>query len=152
MNRTVAVDCDLRRIHAWDSEVGKVCYKSPDLNDLLRHLELHRNNEYTVLYEIASATDYTDEAGGAVRYNKRRWMLWNMATAVALSDKLAVRGVTMLVSSSQSWTLGYSEEQRREICHPDKSNHDLRECQAMLFFYKSNPGLWQPLSQYLSRL
>ncbi len=148
--RTIAVDCDLRRIHAWDSESGKVCYRSPDIGDLLRHVD--QVAPKLVLYEIASATDYTDAHSAAIRYNKRRWMLYNMYTAGTLYHMLAIRGVDMLVSPSQLWTKGYSEEQRKEIAKCDASNHDLRECQAMLFFHSNSPKQWTPLTTFLQRL
>jgi hypothetical protein len=58
----------------------------------------------------------------------------------------------LLVAPSSSWTLGHPEEMRRVISGANGSNHDERECQAMLYYYGTNPEKWTTFEKYYSGL
>lgn len=140
----IAVDCDLRRIHAWCSERGRVCYKAPDIQ---RILDYTRATD-TVIYEIAAPIPFRDG-------NHRKflsWMAYNNAIAGALHELCCAK--SFLVAGSTVWTLGYPEKDRHLLAGLDtkKDNHDLRECQAMIYFYSTNPGTWLPYPKYLESL
>ncbi len=139
MTDVIACDVDLRRIHAWSRNHGKVCYRSPSIRDLLTFVN-SSTDDCIVLMEVASAQSYTD-GDAAKLYNKRRWMIYNMAIAGELSVHI---GPILLVSPSSSWTMGYPEKARHALAKADASNHDLRECQTMLNFYDRAPNKWMP--------
>jgi hypothetical protein len=64
----------------------------------------------------------------------------------------------ILVSPSSKWTNGLSEEVRHELAGVKKlartkrDNHDLNECQAMIWSYGVEPSRWIPFHQYMDEL
>lgn len=144
----LAIDCDLRRIHAVASDGHVVCKDAPSLSAVLRWIYEHR--AATVLFEIAGAVDYTDSK--AIAHNKRRWTIWNVAQAATLNDYCERVGVPMLVSPSSKWTLGHEAKVRHAIASCMCPTHDLREAEAMLWFHTREPNKWQTLSAYLEAI
>jgi hypothetical protein len=103
-----------------------------------------------VLFEIASALDYTDEK--AIAHHKRRWTIWNIACATALDMLLSEKGVEMLVAPSHAWTKGHDIKLRQAVAKADAKNKDLREAQAMLVYQTMHPSAWMTLEHYLERI
>jgi hypothetical protein len=62
-SETIAIDCDLRRLHAWGTGCRRVCYNAP-LAQAIKHLQARRAavTDLVVLFEIASPIVY-DAAG-----------------------------------------------------------------------------------------
>lgn len=145
MGDVIAIDVDLRRIHAWSRDHGPVCYKQPDLGLLLAKIQ---PTPTTILMEVASATSYQD--GDARKlFQKRRWMIYNMAIAGEFSVRVA-RQHTFLVAPSSAWTKGYPEAVRQKMAKADAKNHDLREVQTMIYFHSIHPTAWVPYAEYLN--
>lgn len=136
----IAVDCDLRRIHARTEHGDTICSNAPDLDLLTAFIA---REDPTVLFEIASPLDYTDSK--AVAYNKRRWTIWNVATAV----KLSALTPRLLVAPSHVWTHRHQRDVRHALCKTTARTKDLRECDAMLWFFDKSPADWVPLETYL---
>lgn len=149
----VAIDCDLRRVHAVDEAGNVLCEAAPDIQAVADAVFMR---DATILFEIASAKDYTaGENNKAKDYHKRRWMLWNMAQAVHLTY---LARATVLVSPSSLWTRGYPREVRHAMAKVSvrgrsaKNLKDLREAQCMLWFHEHHPEAWMPLPHYLETL
>ncbi len=150
MPDVIAVDVDLRRIHAWSKESGEICYKHPSLAVLLDRVNWPDIEQPTVIMEVSSAQSYQD--GDARKlYQKRRWMIYNMAIAGELAVYLNTRA-TFLVAPSSAWTKGYEEKARHALAKADAKNHDLRECQAMIWSFGVNRKAWVPYRQYLDEI
>jgi hypothetical protein len=135
-----AIDCDLRKVYALRSD-GALLYKAHP-NPVGVAFEGCR----TVLFEIASALDYTDNK--AVAHQKRRWTIWNVACAQRLHSEMP-RGVQMLVAPSSAWTKGFNLAQRHAIAACEQKQKDLRECEAMLSFYGRDVRPWVTLPMFL---
>ena len=58
----------------------------------------------------------------------------------------------MLVAPSNVWTRGYDLKTRHKLAGCRQPKKDLRECEAMLWFYKQRPNDWVPLRDYLASL
>lgn len=138
----IAIDCDLGRLHAWSSETGRVGY-----NETLVNLSLMVNaaSPDLVLFEISSPVMYDD----VVSISKLSWALWNMAMAVKLNTLL---DMPMVVAPSSEWTRKLKEPVRQKLAGCTAPNHDLRECEAMLWFHDKEPQRWVPLANYLEAL
>lgn len=139
-------DCDLHKLYIVREDGlvianGVPSPQAPPLVDV--HL---------LLYEIAGAKDYTADRSPGIAYNKRRWTIWNVAVAVSCAAWCDENGVQMLVAPSSAWTKGYNAKVRQTLIKADAANHDLRECQAMIGFYKLHPECWVPLPTYLETL
>lgn len=143
MSDIISIDVDLRRIHAWSRDHGTVCYKASSVAPLLEFVR-SSDEPCIVLMEVASAQSYTD-GDAAKLYNKRRWMIYNMAIAGELSVHL---GPLLLVSPSSSWTCGYPEKERQLLAKADAKNHDLKECQTMIDFYRRAPNKWHTYDNF----
>lgn len=139
----VAVDCDLRRLHAWGSTRGEVAYNA-SLDALVALLSATPPGQ--LLFEIASPVFYGKTR--AEHYHKARWALHNTACAGVLSNRFP----SMLVASSSAWTESHPEKERHAMAGATARNHDLRECQAMIAFYQRNPIKWVPFHQFLKEL
>lgn len=139
----IAVDCDLQRMHAWSTRSGRVAYKIGvvELGQLITD-----QAPCVVLYEISSPVMY----GEVASHSKLRWALWNMAMAVKLEQLIAP--VPMVVAPSHVWTRGHRESVRHKLANCQAKNHDLRECECMLWFYRHEPQRWIPLASYLEAL
>lgn len=149
--RTIAVDCDLRRIHAWDSESGMVCYKAPDLGYLFEYI-FAQDADTRVLFEIVGPIMHR-EGDARKLHHTHRWMIYNAAMAAHLDRWLREKGYdSPLVATSTAWTRGYTEKERHKIACADARNHDLRECQSMLAFHRAYPKPWVPLPAFLEAL
>ena len=144
----VAIDCDLRSIYAVAAPGLIIADDEPALTGkLIDALGAHD----VILFEIAGATDYSDSK--AIAHNKRRWTIWNVATAAVLDEALQERHMKkLLVAPSSVWTKGYTREQRHLMAKCTAKNKDLRECQAMLWFYDRDPTVWIPLDEYLEHI
>jgi len=138
-----AIDCDLRKHYCVDEDGNVLAKADPSWNWIAR---LPQGT--TVLFEIASAVDYTSDK--AVAHNKRRWTIWNVAQAMYL-DTLAPR-IHLLVAPSSAWTKGYDLKTRHFIAHCKQKQKDLREAEAMILFYRTDPKCWKPLHQYLEEI
>ncbi len=144
MPKTIlAIDCDLHRIHAIDSNGVVVCKNHPTLELILDHpCEL-------VLFEIASPVDYTREANKAVAHNKRRWTIFNAIQAARLGHYFKD---DMLVAPSSAWTRGFDRETRHTMAGCNARTKDLREAQAMIWFYLHYPKAWTSLQEFTDHL
>ncbi len=162
MSAVIAVDCDLHRVHAWCSECGPVGQHMDDIDFIHKHawdkhMYLDRPKPL-VIYEIASPVSGARETGNARLYQLTKWMLFNVYTATRL-DALA-DGFEFHVAPSNVWTRGYNEAVRQkmaevQVLYPGtkkKIGHDLRECQAMLWFHQHNPEKWIPLPKFMGDL
>lgn len=140
-----AIDCDLRKMYAVRSD-GVVLFKAVDTIPPTAF-----DGCETILFEIASALDYTDNK--AIAHHKRRWTIWNVARAAQIDMWLRnVAHMTMLVSPSHVWTKGYSLEQRHALARCKQPQKDLRECEAMIDFHRRDSAPWVTLPAYLENL
>jgi hypothetical protein len=149
-SETIAIDCDLRRLHAWGTGCGRVCYNA-SLAQAIKHLQARRAavTDLVVLFEIASPIVYGSAQEARERaYNTMRWAIYNAFAA----GRIAAVFPGLLVAPSSAWTESHSEKQRHAMAATTASNHDLRECQAMLSFYRRNPVKWVPYHAYLEKL
>jgi hypothetical protein len=142
----LAIDCDFKKHYAVDT-TGLVWLKASDNWGAPYHEWSHFD---AILFEIASPVDYTPDGNKAIAYNKRKWTIWNVAQAVHLADVNSCRN--FLVASSSQWTKGYDLKTRHHMAGCKQKQKDLRECEAMIWFYKQDPSAWVPLPQYLSAL
>jgi hypothetical protein len=147
---TVAIDCDLRKMYAVDDTDRVLLKAAPELTD--NFLDTLRVEYGTVLFEIASAADYTDNPGAA--HNKRRWTIFNVYQATRLAAYFhAHNSVTqLLVAPSSKWTHGHSLTTRHMLAGCKQKQKDLRECEAMLWFYDRMPTDWVPLDLFIASL
>lgn len=160
MSAVISVDCDLHRIHAWCGECGPVGQHMTDVDFVFKHVDRHelQGLDPLVIYEIASPVSGARETGNARLYQLTKWMLFNVHIATRLDQQLGSR--TFHVAPSNVWTKGYNEEVRQKMAavtslYPGtkkKIGHDLRECQAMLWFHKHNPEKWIPLHDFMEKL
>jgi hypothetical protein len=149
-----AIDCDLHRACCVAENKTIVEHKSMDrIFDTLPGLVRQGD---VVLFEIASAINYrtakTVAEQRAMTHQTTRWMLYNVWAAGVLAARLAATEARMFVAPSNVWTKGYSEEQRRLLARCTRPNHDLREAEAMIWFYRATPTDWVPLDQWASAL
>jgi len=142
-----AIDCDLRKIYCR-SEAGVTITSS---NNSLREVIDALRSSDLVLYEIASAVDYTDSK--AVAHQKRRWTIWNVATAATLYAVIrTIPNARMLVAPSSAWTNGHPLDVRTKVVKSPAKNKDLRECDAMMFYYRNNPLKWVPYQTFMDTI
>jgi hypothetical protein len=152
----VAIDIDLRRIHAVQMRginPSVVAIDEPDYRNVVRLISLLSTR--TVLIELASPMLYS----GRIDKKRLAWFIWNVAAATRIVDDLTALRIPVLVAPSSKWTRGYAEEARHKMAQveyfPDytkKQNHDLSECQAMIWFYLKAPHDWVTLGDYLAGL
>lgn len=142
-----ACDCDLRAAYVMASDGAQIFNGVPAR--VLAHWAAFLSADDTLLFEIASATDYTDrENNKGKAYNKRRWMIYNLATAGMVGSVFP----RLLVAPSSTWTRGYNLTMRHTLAKADARNKDLRECQTMIFMHRLRPQDWCPLDEYLEVL
>jgi hypothetical protein len=58
----------------------------------------------------------------------------------------------MFVAPSSKWTKGHELKTRHLMAGCVQKQKDLRECEAMIWFYKQDPSVWVPLPQFLAAL
>lgn len=108
----------------------------------------------TILFEIASPVSFNRGASGhAAMTQLAKWAIWNAAQAMRLHMFAWNRGFQrVLVSPSNVWTRGYDLKTRHALAKCKQPKKDLRECEAMLWFYRQRPQDWKPLPEYLATL
>jgi hypothetical protein len=144
--RTLAIDCDLHKLYAVTSDGEIVCKADPGLQNIMawaKEVDL-------ILFEIASAVDYTKDQGPAVAHNKRRWTIFNAAMAMALQCWLPDK--RLLVAPSSAWTCGFELKTRHAMAKCKQKQKDLREAEAMIWFHAARPEKWCSLTDFLTAL
>jgi hypothetical protein len=146
----IAIDIDLGRLHAYSTSRGRVAYNAPEID--IEVLNAHD----VVLAECWSPQMYMDlqkKGAKAELTNRLRACIFNSMTIGKIAEQLALLGKTLLVSPSSKWTMKYPEKIRHIMANCDgKDNHDIRECRAMLAFYKLRPSNWVPYETYLKEI
>ena len=144
-----SIDCDLRTSYlVTDQGLG---IRAPDPIKALHALGPAAGNLRTVLFEIASPVSFNRGAAGhAAMTQLAKWAIWNTAQAVRVN--LIFFACDVLVAPSNVWTRGYDLKTRHQIAKCKRPKKDLRECEAMQFFYKQRPTDWVPLADYLAAL
>lgn len=138
----IAVDCDLRKVYAVAAGGHVICKAAPSIAPLLAPAWA----AYTILFEVASALDYSDSK--AIAHQKRRWTIWNIATAA----RLAAAHPKVLVSPSHLWTRGHQLKVRHAFAKCVLGQKDLRECESMIFMYHHRPQDWVPFQEFLDAI
>lgn len=158
----VAIDIDLGRFTVV-VENGPVLAHGVDPLSDDAPLELPENVD-TVLIEVAGPIMHHEES-----HSHRRWMIYNAMMAVSVMGGYRMPWMNFLFASSTAWTNGFPEAERHAIAgmNPLKYRkavkgrkpvpiyaeaHDIRECRAMLDFFRKCPKHWKPLDQYLKEL
>lgn len=145
----LAIDCDLRRIHAVDDAGTVVCFNADSLDAIKAWALAHKGER--ILFEIASPVDYLISGDQLVAYQKRRWMLYNIAMAQQLACWLGFTGGReLLVAPSSAWTNGFELKTRHAMAKCKQKQKDRRECECMIFMYRHAPGKWCSLPDYLA--
>jgi hypothetical protein len=150
----IGVDCDLHKLYAWDSTSGLVCKAEPSILPIVnRAAEYSRvGKTCLVLFEIAGQPYANKFTPGAMR-NWTRWAEFNVASAFRLECRLAaLPRVSLLVATSDRWTKGHELHVRHAVAKCRASSKDVREAEAMVFYYKNDPSRWQTVDQYMEAL
>ena len=141
--KLVALDVDLKKIYAV-TNAGNILAKAEPSREVAS-LALAKFSPDLVLIEVASPVMYVASPGAV--HNVIRWSLWNITTAEYLSSQFKV-----LVAPSHVWTKGHNLKVRHDVAKCTQKQKDLRECEAMMYYYHANPTAWLPLPQYLGNL
>jgi hypothetical protein len=146
-----AIDCDLRTSYCVfeDGRAGRGPYPFAALAECDSGPAPD-----TVLFEIASPISFNRQAGGkAVMYQLAKWAIYNAAHAMSQHLFHHFRpGCRLLVAPSNEWTRGFDLKTRHAMARCQQKKKDLRECEAMIWFYKARPECWKPLPDYLASL
>ena len=148
----LGIDCDLRQSYCM-REDGET-RRGPSPVQLVE--DMHRQvSKLTVLFEIASPVSFN--RGGqssAIMHNLAKWAIWNVAQAAQVDAYLRHYSLSgpLLVCPSNVWTKGYDLKTRHLIAKCVQPKKDLREAEAMIYFYKQDPKPWLPLHEYLARI
>lgn len=164
MSRTIiGVDIDLHRIHAVASTGEVIQVNDPSFTPLL---DAMMNSQLTrsantpkplVLIESASPHQY----GGRLFKKKLSWMIYNSAVMASIASALQLmEDIEVRVSPSSTWTKGFPELVRHKMSGADQlftdrnkeDAHNLRECLAMIWFYRKNPDNWVSVPEFLRDL
>lgn len=147
----LAIDCDLRRLHAVSTVAGRVCYNAPDLEQIRAFLRTDRPE--VVLFEMAGMV-YGNKMKNAAIVNYMRWAIYNSVQAGVLNDIcLHELGHGAVFATSAIWTRGYNEKTRHIMAKcAGADNHDIRECRAMLYFHHCEPQRWVPLTHIMENI
>lgn len=147
----VAIDCDLRTSYAVteSGHWGKGADPGDALDAIPGEVRIDR-----VLFEIASPVSFNRGAAGhAAMTQLAKWAIWNVAQAALLSFRLARDyHMDLLVAPSNVWTHGHELKMRHTVAGCKLKQKDLRECEAMIYYYKQAPTKWKPLAEYLATL
>jgi hypothetical protein len=146
-----AVDLDINRAHAWSNRHGKVQYNAVLDGDFVA--ALLASNPTTILIEVPGPALHRG-AGHSSAYGSIRWMIHAGMAAGWLWARLLQAGYQgpILAAPSTRWTRGYTEKVRHKLAGTLAPNHDLRECEAMIWFYIQDPTQWKPMHQYFKEL
>lgn len=144
-----AIDCDRRMSYCVREDGAE--FRDPHPAEVL--LRANTGDHLSViLFEIASPVSFNrGEGGHAAMTQLARWALWNVAGAVECSALVSPR-TTFLVSPSNKWTKGFPLDVRHRMARATNKRKDLRECEAMIWFYRQAPSLWVPINDYLTAL
>ncbi len=153
----VALDVDLHKIYAV-TDGGKILAKAePNPEQVISsimHIADGDDEGTTVLIEVASPVMYIKDI--KVVHNVVKWALWNITAAQRISSALlrdsGTRSYDVFVAPSHVWTHGHALDVRHQVAKCVQKQKDLRECEAMIFYYKQDPSKWVPLSKYLEDL
>lgn len=145
----IAFDVDLHKIYGVHSDGEIVCKASPDRKGLLDAMMFRWDaaNFDIALVEVASPVMYIKDSGAV--HNVVKWALWNITFAQELSSML---GDVVKVAPSHVWTKGHDLKMRHEIAGCKHKQKDLRECEAMIYYYTKSPDSWVTLPKYLENL
>ena len=150
----VALDVDLRKIYAVSEDKVILTKAEPDpikvINAISAYMGGALSNTKTILIEVASPVMYHSGPGAA--FNTVRWALWNIAAASHISLHMGRAGYNVLVAPSHVWTKGHNLKVRHDVAKCTQKQKDLRECEAMMYYYHANPTAWLPLPEYLGNL
>lgn len=141
--KLVALDVDLKKIYAVSCSGDVLAKAEPDRTQVSSALA--KFDPDLVLIEVASPVMYVASSGAI--HNVIRWSLWNITTAEYLASRFKV-----LVAPSHVWTKGHNLKVRHDVAKCTQKQKDLRECEAMMYYYHANPTAWLPLPQYLGNL
>lgn len=142
-----ALDIDLRKIYAVTDLDQIIAKAQPSVDVVILGLQDSLDNDDLVLIEVASPVMYIKDPG--VVHNVLRWALWNITAAQRIVSSLAC---PVLVAPSHVWTHGHSLDVRHGVAGCKQKQKDLRECEAMIYYYKQDPSKWKPLPVYLGAL
>lgn len=142
----VALDVDFKKIYAV-TDGGEVLLKASP--EIVWPAILEND---TILMEVSSPVMYIRDI--KVVYNVVKWALWNMAIAQRIDSAVQQFSGTprFLVAPSHVWTCGHPLKVRHEVAKCVQKQKDLRECEAMIYYYKQDPSKWVPLTKYLENL
>ncbi len=173
MKHIISIDCDMNRFHAWSNKTGKVCYNETDIHNFV----FPRADKY--LFECASPVMHGDKA--ADYNKKRwalcnMFFLGIMATKLqnlfVAPSSIWTNGMSediRAVTAGVKWikrdkkgkaihkTVTKKEKETGRIKTSSvvslgaKDNHDLRECQCMLYFHNLEPHKWIEVNEYMKR-
>ena len=141
--QVAALDLDLRRIHAVRGDGKELFTQEP--SPWAAQRKLQDAGIRFLLCEAASGRIYRD--GGGAASNMLRWALFNTWAITVMAPHFHT-----FCCPSHTWTKGYSLGTRHELCKAQARNKDLRECEAMLFFSRLDPGSWTRWDIYFSAL
>lgn len=143
-----AIDCDLRTSYCA-SEFGDEGRGSTPA-EALAEVNFGNLPGDRVLFEIASPVSFNRQEGQhAAMTQLARWAIWNVAMAAFATTACKC---PVLVAPSNVWTHGFDLQTRHAMAKATSRRKDLRDCQAMIFFYRHAPAKWTPLTSYLDTL
>ncbi len=151
-----AIDCDLRQSYCVTDSGASGRGETPRIawtNMIANNPPMDSID--TTLFEVASPVSFNRGAGGhAAMTQLAKWAIWNIAMAMDTHQRLHWNypGQQVLVSPSNVWTKGYDLHTRHAMAKCKQPKKDLRECEAMIWFYKQQPTDWKPLAEYLAAL
>jgi hypothetical protein len=120
-----------------------------DPSELLALLQRRASRDRDiVLFEVGSPVLYGKTK--REQYHKIRWTIYT--TAIASWYRHALFGWQFLVSPSSEWTLGHPDKARWAMAGATGRNEHIRDCEAMIAFYRRHPEKWASLDAYLKNL
>ena len=143
MANVVAVDIDLRSCHYW----GDGDERGTGVLPGTVYREICQLEPALVLLECASPHLYA----GVVHEKTLSWMIYNSAVVQYLACELPM---DVLVSPSSRWTKQYGDKERWKLAGiPERyANKHIRDCRAMVWFYRHDPEAWMPWWDYLGTI
>lgn len=163
MSRTIiGVDIDLHRMHAAEHVLagdGVIMLNDDRPIRLAARIRQDTGDEKPlVLVECASPHQY----GGRLYQKKLAWMIYNSAVLAEIAAMCVIMdgAFELRCSPSSTWTKGYPEAARHRMSGADQffadrnkdDQHNLRECLAMIWFYKQTPDNWTTVHEFLRAL
>ncbi len=146
-----AIDCDLRTSYCVtdDGQADRGPTPGEAITEIMAGGEVE-----IMLFEIASPVSFNRAPGSnAAMTQLAKWAIWNVAQAMLLDRVfIAEGGPRLLVAPSNVWTHGHDLKTRHLIAKCVQPKKDLREAEAMIWFYRQRPEDWLPLSDYLGAL